>query len=469
MKLSECVISADIRTLQKIAQFYQFTCSKNSKNELSQEIIYAFRTPEFIEKQIKNWQKEFHSIYIRLCLSGQFNFSVEEIHALFQINQEQMKKAKKHTLLDNALERGWIFLCSHEKNHFIYTIPEEIMRKMKEELYRTWKLQVLIDEEGPLLFHDENYAMSRDLEVFFQYIRHHEVQITTEGTIYKRYLQQILKLLEIHEEPPSGGWRFGYGRRSNDYPDRFALLYDFSYRHRFIEETQYGHLRLTDGVLSWFELDHHERQKKIVQFYISLYRRPIPRLPQIVRIIAELANSWVQSDSMFLVIEELINQFYYDSKMDVWNIRIIKMMMYLGLLRVGRDKNQMTWFQITKLGQQLLLNEYITIQKEEIETAKKIFIVQPNFDIMVINDHPNLTLQLAKFAQLRESGSIQLYRLSQKSVFQALQSGFEFSSLLDLLNECSQNPIPGNVERTLMEWKTEWNALNDPNANSLSS
>ncbi len=447
LKLLECVGSADINILQKIARNYEFSCSLYSKNALLQEILFAFRTPSFLNNQIEKWHNRWPTIYTRLCLSNRFEFSTEEIHAMFNV------KGPKDPELQNALTQGWLFLTTSEYGRSRYVIPTELLEAMRDSLIRGLKKKVKISADGPLTYKDEEYAMSRDIDVFLEYVIHHDVQLTTDGAMYKRHLQQILKLIEIEEVPLQNGWRFGYGRRIHDYPDRFALLYDYAYHEGLLNETDAGMLEITHVLEKWNLMSIEKKQQKLIQFYISVYRRPIPRLHEIIRVILHLAMEWIESESALSVIRELVNKFYYDEVEDVWKKRIVKMMMHLGLLKIGSDKSENTWFQITKLGQQLLTNEIISKPSEEAGGERRILMVQPNFDILVTADDPHITMEIAKFAELKDAGVIRIYRITAESAQSGLAAGHSLSNWLALLSKYAQGPIPGNVERTLREWE----------------
>lgn len=446
MRLADCVNTADIQTLRKIAQHYGFTCSLYSKHELLQEILFTFRGTKFLAEHTEHWRNRWGSIFVRLCLADRSSFSVEEIQAMFQ------SLGPEAGSIDDAVAEGWLFPTKHIHGRPCYLIPDELAASMRDQVMAHWATQIRKSTEGPLIFREEEHACVRDLDVLLEYILHHDVQLTTGGAMYKRHQQQLLALLEVEEQPLEGGWRFGYGRRIHDYPDRLALLYDFAFHRNLIEETQQGRLVCAPEALEWRKQDVMSRHKLMLQFYISLYRRPIPRLPQLVRIVAAIADGWVESLSLYRAVQSLVNKFYYDEPEDVWQVRIIKMMTHLGLLRTGEDESGSTWFQITNLGQQLLTSESIAKPTEEARERERILIVQPNFDVMVTADQPLITLELAKFTDLKETGAVRLYRISEDSVQRGIAAGHSLTAWLAFVAEHAHSSIPGNVERTLQDW-----------------
>lgn len=447
MKLSECLNTADISTLRRIAEHYQFTCSKYSKMALIQEIQFSFRNRAFLDEQLVKWREGRERVMLRLCLDTRNVFSSEDLNgALSAANCSE-------DTVDAAVREGWLYPTTRYAGRLMYCIPAELHRDLRRSIVSEFASRVVTMEDGPLTYRDEDYAMVRDLDVFLDYILHHDIRLTLDGSMYKRNLTQILQLLEIPEEPLTGGWRFGYGRRFHDYPDRFALLYDYAYQQKLISERDDGLFLANDAVDNWRQLPPLERQRTLVRFYVGLYRRPVPRLPQIIQLIAQVSKEWVQAQAMLDALELFVNEYYYDDKAQVWTTRILKMLTHLGVIRVGQDDSNKTWFQITKLGQQLLTPEGLPGAVDEDVERHRILIVQPNFEIVATADQPFVTSELALFTELRQTGAIRVYRVTEDSVKQGLEAGRSVMAWLDFVQNHAQTPIPGNVERTLQEWE----------------
>ncbi|MCF8563770.1 helicase-associated domain-containing protein [Alicyclobacillus tolerans] len=447
MKLSECLNDADISTLQKIAKKYNLPCSRNSKMALLQEILFTFRDPEFLKEHISHWQRGREEAVLRLCLEPKGTFSKEELLGIFQTCGSSDQS------IEEVVSEGWLYPTTRNQGRLMYYIPDDLRVPFRSQIVRTFSQQLKTSEEGPLTFRDEGLAMARDLDVFLEYLNHHTVRLTNDGSMYKKNLQQLLELLEVPEQPLQGGWRFGYGRRFHDYPDRFALLYDYAYQQHLVEEAESGELTSAGRDHAWFQASETERQRGLVRFYLSSYRRPIPRLPQIVQLIAWIAERWVHGNSMFSALNVLVREYYYDSAEQVWQKRILNMLMHLGLIRTGFDENDEVWFQITKLGQQLLTPDAIPQSVDEHKESSRILIVQPNFEIVVTADQPLVTQELAMFTELKQAGALRVYRLTEDTVQRGLANSGSIADWIDFVDKYSQTPIPGNVERTLREWE----------------
>lgn len=445
MKLAECLSVADTSLLRKIADHYGFACSRHSKMALIQEIMVRFRDPSFLTEHMPHWGKSAQHAILRLSMDPRKRFSAEDITALFRCNQDEGP-------IREALAEGWLFAVTQQNGRFAYLIPDEVGQCLRDYVVDQFAEGIQTDFDGPLVYRDESHAMSRDLDVLLEYIAHHEVRLTTEGSMYKRNLQQVLELLEVSEEIPTDAWRFGYGRRFHEYPDRLALLYDFAFHKQFLEEGSDGWLRIHDKASEWATTAPLDRQRQILRFYLSLYRRPIVRLPLIVQLLVAVSPDWVQSSSMLEVLDHLVSDYYYDDRSQVWNVRIMKMLTHLGMIRTGADADGEMWFQITKLGQQLITPDSVTEAEPDRKIADRILIVQPNFDIVVTADQPVVTTELAKFTDLWQSGMVRVYRLSENSMKRGLSAGRSGEDWLRFLSQHAQTAVPGNVERMIAQW-----------------
>jgi hypothetical protein len=442
MRLSDCLNNADISTLRRIAIRYNLTCTKHSKMSLHQAILMQFRQKDFLEVQLQKWTEGREIGHLRLCLEPNRPVSPEELAGWFQ--------SDKSTLAE-MLEEGWLFQTTRlGGGRTLYCVPDDLRDKLSRIVIHRFLGDVRTSSEGPLVYAEEQDMLLGDLDSFLQYTANHEVTLTQDGAMYKRFLEKTLGLMQVDEEPLSGGWRFGYGRRFHDYPDRFALIYDFAYSEHLVAETSNGLLSVGEEWDNWNQSSQLERHRKLASFYIFVYRRAIRRLPVIARLLTH-TRDWIHVNDMFGAIDGLLSEYYYDTKENVWHVRILKMLRHLGIIRMGTDEFGEPWFQITKLGQQLLAQDVSDSAAPE-GAGQQILIVQPNFDIVVTQDAPQITAELALFTDLKQSGALRIYRLSPSSAERAILAGTSGSDILKFLVRHAQTQVPGNVERTIQSW-----------------
>src|SRR5690606_97080 len=120
-----------------------------------------------------------------------------------------------------------------------------------------------------------------------------EIQLAADGSMYKRYLLQLLNRFSVSEQPPARGeWRFGYGRYFNHYPNRFSLLYDYCWHAKWISEKG-DTLKLTDAGMERLTESSGDESEKQYRLWLRLYKGPVVHLLSLVHWMNALAEQWV--------------------------------------------------------------------------------------------------------------------------------------------------------------------------------
>jgi hypothetical protein len=82
-------------------------------------------------------------------------------------------------------------------------------------------------------------------------------------------------------------------------------------------------------------------------------------------------------------------------------------------------------------------------------------VVQPNFDVIVYLDRAaaaRLAFIERIAARKPSDGATALYHLTRETVYAALESGIEPSTLIDTLVRGCEYPLPDNIKQTLEDW-----------------
>jgi hypothetical protein len=244
---------------------------------------------------------------------------------------------------------GWLFNGCSQQTRFLFQVPEDVKRKLCETLESRFRTQ-LEHREDPPVYRDESNLLINDLVVFLRYVRDHDVPLTAEGTMYKRQLGQVLELMSAEEAiPGKGEWRFGYGRRFREYPDRFSLLYDFAYCEGLLRE-QADRLVLTEEGLDAAAGQTRYDTVRIYRLWLRIYKGPIDNLTALVHWIARLCVKWTTTESLFGILQPIIRPYYYDDKQAIFERRILRMMLHLGLLRWGETEEGESVVRMTPQG-----------------------------------------------------------------------------------------------------------------------
>jgi hypothetical protein len=365
MNLADMLCYADISELTRIAEAYECPCSSHSKNELIQSILTAVQRKDAMEQRVSEMTAGDFRFLNSLLFESRSAYSLEELKAKAlggetagigdpkepspeEPSKAPVKRSRKKSeapvpiepeeLARRAIARfkrfGWLFNGFSQQTRTLFQVPEDVKDRLKLILENRYRLNLDIRDE-PAAYRDERNLLLEDLVHFIRFVRDNDVPLTAEGVMYKRQTGIVLEGLSVAEAIPKDvGWRFGYGRHFREYPNRFSLLYDFAYFQAYVAEhpdrlvlTEEGR-KLADGAAK-------PDPAKLFRFWLRLYKGPIPNLTTLVQWIARLSPQWTTAESLFHVLQPLIRPYYYDSKNDILEKRVLLMLMHLGIVRVG--------------------------------------------------------------------------------------------------------------------------------------
>lgn len=400
MLLAEMLGYADIAHLMRIAEMYRLECDGHSKHELMQSILSAVGEKHRFEELLDGLSLEDERFLHSLLFDDRDAFSLEELLARVRSSRfdadaksgspeevaavrlefepaapspEGRPKRKRKSAAARAeparesgasasglretisrfKQYGWLFNGTNGTNRYLFRVPEDLKARFRDVLAQRMARRLVYAGE-PRAYRDEQELLADDVLVLLDYAARHPVPLTQDGAMYKRNLLQLLELLAVREEPPvRGSWRFGYGRRFKDYPDRLALLYDYCHFKGYLSEKD-GRLRLTEAGAVRLADRAPEDPAELYRFWIRLYRAAIPNLPALVRLIERLAVRWVTADSLRAALRPHVRPFYYDDPDAVLDKRVFAMMVHLGLLRIGEDEGGIAVLRMTNAGRKLV-------------------------------------------------------------------------------------------------------------------
>ncbi|QAY66147.1 hypothetical protein [Paenibacillus protaetiae] len=375
MNLADMLGYADIKQLSRIAEVYQCECNGHSKNELIQSILSTVSRKEVFDTKVVGLKLEDLRFLNLLLFESRESFSLEELMAraqqsYFGITDQQQpeqaapqaktKRTRKKTaevqpesgpreMINRFKHQGWLFNGFSGPGKYLFQVPVDLKTRFRETLKRRFA-EELVYTSDPQVYRDEQELLQNDINALLHYVYHNEVQLSADGSMYKRFINQLLERMSIREElPAKGAWRFGYGRHFNTYPSRLCFLYDYCRHAKYIQEngvnltvTPAGEERLASKPPG--ELLH------LYKHWLKLYKGPIPNLLPLVHWMNHLAEQWVTTDSLRKVLIPLIKPYYYDSAETIMEQRLIMMMVHLGLVRIGEHDTYGTVVRMTKAG-----------------------------------------------------------------------------------------------------------------------
>ncbi|WP_127588592.1 hypothetical protein [Paenibacillus koleovorans] len=260
-------------------------------------------------------------------------------------------------MISQFKHRGWLFNGFSQQTRYLFQFPQDMKRRFQETLLKQFQTNLEYLDE-PAVYRDEQRLIVDDIYALLHYVYHQDIQLTADGTMYKRFIQQILDRMSVGEELPKEMWRFGYGRQFKELPNRLSLLYDYCYFHNMLTE-QEGALLLTDKGKQTVLEGRREDLTQVYRLWFKLYKNPIPGLQAIVYWVDKLAQDWIETAALERTLCPLIRPFYYDTPESILHKRVLQMMMHLGLLRIGEDESRGTVVKMTKLGSGVVTGTYV--------------------------------------------------------------------------------------------------------------
>ncbi|MRN53367.1 hypothetical protein [Paenibacillus monticola] len=341
MNLADMLTYADIGQLTAIAGRYQCECKRNSKHDLIQSILIRLGSRNFMESHIRGCTPVELRFLNTLLFDERSYFSLEDLLAAARqasFDAPEGKSGSYRDLVARFKSSGWLFSGSSQQTRYLFQVPRDLKERFREMMGQYIRERVSLSVE-PSMYRNEGELMSSDLLLFLRYVKENEPELNQEGALYKRYQQGLMNALHIPEMPLSkGGWRFGYGRACEHYPPRLALLYDYARHRRWLSEEGYR-LRLTTAGVVILNEGKCERLMQLFSFWLRLYKGAIPNLPSLVYWISISASDWVSVSSLVDGVGWLIKPFYYDEAASILEHRIIKIMLHLGMLRLGETSD----------------------------------------------------------------------------------------------------------------------------------
>ncbi|MBB6674123.1 hypothetical protein [Cohnella nanjingensis] len=400
MNLADMLSYADIAQLSNIADTYDCECSSHSKHELIQSILTVLGRREALETRVGEMSLDDLRFLNSLLFEKRAAYSLEDLTARAASsaaprdgstaegagsavteaagadprkgragNAKPRSSRKRESAAPpappvpsdparGAIARfkrfGWLFNGFSQQTKYLYHVPEDVKKRLCEALDRKFRDGLQARSEPPA-YRDERSLLSDDAAILARFVRDHDVPLTSDGYIYKRQLQQLLDLLSVVEPlPGKSAFRFGYGRRYREYPDRFSLLYDYCYFAEYIEELP-ERLVLTEKGRQAADGELRSDPSELYRFWMRLYKSPIPNLQALVQWVMRLSGgAWVTVSSLSEILLPLIRPYYYDSERDILDRRLLAMMLHLGLLRYGETADGEAVVTMTPQGRALV-------------------------------------------------------------------------------------------------------------------
>ncbi len=339
MNTVELLNDSNIENLRDLARFHNCQCNQHSKLELMKHIQAALRSRHRFVDQWKGLSGSHKRFLQHIVYDYRERFVVDDLlqRAATAAYDSGARKQASNILAEFKV-RGWLFEGMSGGERQMFRMPHDLqhfyVRLLKEEL-----ASELVFASEPPEYREEKRWLMEDVRLFLVFVGERGLDLTQSGAIQKRWLQQFMRQCRVAESLQLSGFRFGYGRSHHEYPGRFALLYDFCYAQQWIVETDQRLMLSESGKQMVFAMTgpnlNEEYSQLLLHFWLRTYRRAVPNLAAVVRMIVQLCERWVVASSLIAALRLFVKPYYYDDAEQVLALRILPMMISFGLLRVA--------------------------------------------------------------------------------------------------------------------------------------
>jgi hypothetical protein len=114
-------------------------------------------------------------------------------------------------------------------------------------------------------------------------------------------------------------------------------------------------------------------------------------------------------------------------------------------------------FMLNEFGSQVLLatksaEQLLTEQNDHGAETKRTLIVQPNFELLILEPDMPTLYSVLPFAQVEQVKQVSRLTLTRNSLLRGMSNGLDLETILAILNRHSQKELPQNVDYTLHDW-----------------
>lgn len=117
-------------------------------------------------------------------------------------------------------------------------------------------------------------------------------------------------------------------------------------------------------------------------------------------------------------------------------------------------------FMLTDLATAVLETEGKPSPEPETASDNRTLIVQPNFELLLLQPDLPTLYNLLPFAQINQVGVVSRLTLTRNSVLRGLETGRNIEQIMQILEQHSQKELPQNVTYTLRDWTKLYKEVN---------
>ncbi|TFG33189.1 hypothetical protein EU527_08555 [Candidatus Thorarchaeota archaeon] len=365
-----------------------------------------------------------------------------KIYSYGQLNQTERDLRKKGIIIRRMMSRLTEFGREVAEfkvlDFFIPHLKEYFERAPTYDTEKPKKARNIVDERDTLLI---------DMLILIAYIAKHDVRMTSSWEFPKREIDHIMEAMSKPTEE-----RFEivqrFARKAGAYtiaegdkvlPSKVDVLFageQYMVAKRFLVSA----LGRTRAI--WATPDQP------TEYTLNLAICRLRESTQEDWISVEELRDWIRSE----LFQE--NQPLKWIQVDDDRVQMaLETPILLGLIEAAYKGKKLLAVSLTDVGEHVLKEK----SPKPKPAGRETFIVQPNFDITAFTTEMEYQklYRLMIIAEPVRTDVVSTFKITEKSIFEAIEIGLREKDLLGFLTAESNKPIPANVERSIRDWTSQ--------------
>jgi hypothetical protein len=420
--------------------------SKDSGTSLIKMLAEKMRIPEERERVFATFsQLELDLLGILTLSGGAMSYDrlkpFRKIYSYGQLNQTERDLRKKGVIIRRMMSRLTEFgrevaefkvlnFFNPHLREFFETKPEPRPEKPK-------KVKNIVNERDTLLI---------DMLLLVSYLAKKEVHLTSSWEFPRREIDHIKEPMSKATDErfelvqkmarKMGAYTVGEGDRVQ--PSKIGLLFAGDHRHvaRRLLLSQLGRTRAI-----WATPD----QPTEYTLNLGICRLRESTTKEWVSV--EELKDWIRSE---LFIE---NQQLKWIQVDEDRVQLsLETPILLGLIEAAYRGKKLLAVRLTDVGENVLKGTPYKSPK-----VKDSFFVLPNFELTVFTSEMEYQdlYRLMLITEPVQTDVVSTFKITDKSVFEAIEIGLRENDILGFLEKKSNKPVPRNVVRSITDWTSQ--------------
>ena len=420
-------------------------------SRLRQQIVERFLNPASLKDSVSRLNS--HERLVLKILAFSCGETGIPFH-LFNRKVNQMSRGwsiRGTEVLHTLAESGFIFTSATSGMQYHYIVPADLRLLLQEIFAKDMSTVLKHPKETPKNVRDDGFALVRDTFTFLCFASQYGIRQTQQGSIYKHTQKHLLRRFEVPNNTPKIYDRINPAVEN---PDRLALIFHFC-RHQKLIRRQDSDFVCSEIGKEWIQKTDSEKLLDIYSHWLEhgIKDSSVSIAQSIVHILPP--EQWILLSS----IQEQIAKFavgttWMQTLYSQLERSLVNHLTYMGGITFAHLGDDVA-IRVTDIGRRLFYGK--PIESYEFESS---FIIQPNHEVLASSYlAPKLRWKLNHIAELHQADQMSTYKVSAKSIYNGLRSGFSLDEILVFLKAYSKTGIPQNVEVSIKDWAEQYGQI----------